>query len=351
MVDEIYIWYRRHQRDLPWRATRDPYRIWVSEVILQQTRISQGLPYYFRFIEKFPRVEDLASASEDVLLKTWEGLGYYSRARNMLEAARTIVSRHNGAFPDSYEEIRNLKGVGGYTAAAVASIAFGLPYAAVDGNVIRFLSRYFGVGEPYNTGKGRKVFDAIAGELLLRDNPGFHNEAIMEFGALCCVPGKPDCAACPVNLHCVAFRKGKVLDYPVKGKKPPRRVRHFSFFIFESEGRLLLEKRTANDIWKDLWQFPVFETAAEVPDHQATSLPYQMMSGLRQPVVTDVSPTYSQVLTHQEVRARFIRVRVAGFEGINQGRVEVNRKEIHTFAYPVLIRKYLEEFSLWDEKP
>lgn len=253
-------WYAEHGRELPWRQTTDPYRVWVSEIILQQTRVVQGMDYYHRFIERFPTVEALASAPSDAVMQQWEGLGYYSRARNMHAAAQQVVSRGDG-FPKDYAGIRALKGVGDYTAAAIASFAYGLPHAVVDGNVYRVLSRYYGIETPIDTTRGKKEFAALADELLDRRNPARHNQAIMDFGALQCVPGRPDCATCPLSDSCMALGEGRVEQLPVKSKKTALKERFFTYLVL-LEGAadvpekitVAIHRRPEGDIWAGLYE-------------------------------------------------------------------------------------------------
>ena len=260
-------WYDKNKRDLPWRRTKDPYRIWVSEIILQQTRIEQGWDYYLRFIEKFPDLHVLASAREEEVLKLWQGLGYYSRARNMHAAAKEIINLHHGKFPGTYEEIRRLKGIGDYTAAAISSIAFGIPSPVVDGNVCRFFSRYFGIGEPADTQKGKTAVREKAKEHISSEHPGDFNQAIMEFGALQCKP-VPDCMTCPLKTGCVAFQQKRIAEFPVKSKKQRVRTRYFHYLLIKTgKGKnhsVFLKKRTGNDIWKNLFDFPLIETEKAV---------------------------------------------------------------------------------------
>ena len=260
-------WYDKNKRDLPWRRTKDPYRIWVSEIILQQTRIEQGWDYYLRFLEKFPILRALASAEEEEVLKLWQGLGYYSRARNMHAAAKEIMNLHQGIFPKTYEEIRKLKGIGDYTAAAISSIAFGIPSPVVDGNVLRLFSRFFGIRDPVDTQKGKTTVLEKAKELISPEHPGDFNQAIMEFGALQCKP-TPDCKTCPLKPGCVAFQQNRIAEFPVKSKKQRQRTRYFHYlFIITGKGKkrsVFLKKRTGNDIWKNLFDFPLIETEKAV---------------------------------------------------------------------------------------
>ncbi len=247
-------WFRENRRPLPWRETRDPYAIWLSEVILQQTRIAQGTAYWQRFIERWPTVEDLAAATEDEVLREWQGLGYYSRARNLHAAARQIVEL--GHFPNTMEEIRRLKGVGDYTAAAIASIAFDLPEAVVDGNVYRVLARHFGIETPINSTEGKKTFKALAQELLPPSEASAFNQAMMDFGAVQCVPQSPRCANCPLIESCAAFREGRVEELPVKLKKLQVKTRHLTFVYIRCNGYTAIHRRGAGDIWQGLWEPP-----------------------------------------------------------------------------------------------
>ena len=252
-------WYQENRRFLPWRGTNDPDRIWVSEIILQQTRVNQGYGYYLRFMERFPDVHALASASEDDVLKCWQGLGYYSRARNLHKAARQIMEA--GGFPKDYAGIRRLKGVGDYTAAAIASFAYGLPYAVVDGNVYRVLSRYFGLEVPIDTGGGKRYFAALAQELLPEGDDGAdYNQALMDFGAMQCVPKNPDCEVCPLAGSCVASAQGRIADFPVKSRKLNVSTRFFHYFYISVGGETALFRRENSDIWKGLYEPLLVET-------------------------------------------------------------------------------------------
>jgi A/G-specific adenine glycosylase len=306
-------WYDRTHRLLPWRKTRDPYKIWISEIILQQTRIAQGTDYYLQFIKRFSTVKDLASAKEEEVLMLWQGLGYYSRARNMHHAAKEIMKDHGGKFPSDYENIRSLKGIGDYTAAAIASISFGLPYPVVDGNVLRFFSRYFGIAVPVNKAEGKKAVLETAIRNIDKKNPGKFNQAIMEFGALQCVPGSPDCGSCPLGKRCFAYSNHKVKELPLKPKTGRMKTRHFNYLIMtwpdpsKKDTMILLRKREENDIWKNLYDFPLIETPKPV------SLAVLSSSEEWKKIVTDSrakvfsrSEIYRHVLSHQTILARFI---------------------------------------------
>ena len=257
-------WYHEHKRDLPWRNTNDPYLIWISEIILQQTRVAQGYAYYQRFIERFPNLESLAAAEENEVLKYWQGLGYYSRARNLHQAAISV----NGVFPVRYEDILKLKGVGIYTAAAICSFAYNQPHAVVDGNVYRVLSRFFVVNEPIDSGKGKKIFASLAHDLLDKVQPALYNQAIMDFGALQCTPLSPDCTVCPFKNRCFAFNHNMVSSLPIKQNKTKTSERFFYYLLIRDNGNIYLNKRTENDIWKNLYELPLIEsnTALAVDD-------------------------------------------------------------------------------------
>lgn len=257
-------WYHEHKRDLPWRNTNDPYLIWISEIILQQTRVAQGYAYYQRFIERFPNLESLAASEENEVLKYWQGLGYYSRARNLHQAAISV----NGVFPVRYEDILKLKGVGIYTAAAICSFAYNQPHAVVDGNVYRVLSRFFGVNEPIDSGKGKKIFASLAHDLLDKVQPALYNQAIMDFGALQCTPLSPDCTVCPFKNRCFAFNHNIVSSLPIKQNKTKTSERFFYYLLIRDNGNIYLNKRTENDIWKNLYELPLIEsnTALAVDD-------------------------------------------------------------------------------------
>jgi len=259
MFDKTIIrWYIDNKRELPWRNTKDPYCIWISEIILQQTRISQGHDYYLRFIEKFPDVTSLATASEDEVMKLWQGLGYYSRARNLHEAACQIVSL--GHFPNSYEEVKKLKGIGDYTAAAICSFSYEQPYAVVDGNVYRVLSRYLGIETPIDTAQGKKEFSTIAQDLLDKNQPGLYNQAIMDFGALQCTPQMPNCTNCPLSDSCLAFHQNRVDVLPIKNHKTKTSNRYFNYIYVRAGKHTYINKRIDNDIWKNLYELPLIES-------------------------------------------------------------------------------------------
>ncbi len=333
-------WYTVHKRSLPWRQTRDPYAVWLSEIILQQTRVDQGWSYYLKFLEKYPTVTDLARANEDDILKQWQGLGYYSRARNLHAAARTVTEVFNGHFPDTYSELRSLKGVGDYTAAAIASISFNLPYAVVDGNVFRFLSRLFGISTPVNTQAGKKEFARLAHEILDKKNPGEHNQSVMEFGALFCTPKNPDCNTCIFCDRCMAFQNGSVSKLPVKNRKQKIRSRYFNYLLIHDQDCIYLNKRTGDDIWKNLYEFPLIETEekTELGDLQER---LRRMLGNEKIGISKITSWQKQVLSHQYVYYRFIHIQSGKKKYELADFIKVNQKDIFNFAVPKPIEREL----------
>ncbi|RZL41373.1 MAG: A/G-specific adenine glycosylase, partial [Pedobacter sp.] len=266
---ELINWYHFNKRDLPWRHTKDAYTIWLSEIILQQTRVEQGLPYFNKFLENFPTVNDFASATEAKVLKLWQGLGYYSRGRNMHATAQIVVENFNGIFPNLHDELLKLKGVGEYTAAAISSFSSGEARAVVDGNVFRVLSRYFGIDTPINSPAGKKQFFALANELIYQENPALYNQAIMEFGALQCKPKSPNCSICPLKDNCFAFNHNAVNDLPVKIRKAAQKHRFLNYFICREDDEILVRERQSGDIWQHLYDFPSVEVDREIPFYDA----------------------------------------------------------------------------------
>ncbi|MEI7803465.1 MAG: A/G-specific adenine glycosylase [Bacteroidota bacterium] len=252
-------WSKKNERSFPWKETNDPYKIWLSEIILQQTRVEQGLPYYLKMVKLFPTVQHLAKAKEDAILKAWQGLGYYSRARNLQSAAKYIMDERHGKIPTDYDGWLKVKGVGPYAAAAIVSFAYNLPHAVVDGNVYRVLSRSFGIDTPIDSTEGKKIFSTLANELIAQKEAGRFNQAIMDLGATVCKPASPQCNTCPVQENCVARKKNLISILPVKGKKLLLKDRYFHFIIAQNEKGFLVEKRNGNDIWKGLYQFPLIE--------------------------------------------------------------------------------------------
>ena len=337
-------WYRKNQRDLPWRRTNDPYAIWLSEVILQQTRVEQGMPYWLRFMEDFPTVTDLADADEREVLRLWQGLGYYSRARNLHAAAKVIRDDYQGVFPNQYEQIRALKGIGDYTAAAIGSIAFYLPYAVVDGNVYRFLSRIFAISTPIDSTNGKKEFSVLANELIDKSNPGIFNQAMMEFGAMLCKPSNPDCSICPFNQYCQSYAVNVVREYPVKSKKTKTRNRYFNYLILSDEKNTIIQKREAKDIWQGLYQFPLIESENKnqsAIDLSNTNIP-QLIKGTSYSMVKS-SSVVKHVLSHQIIYAKFWWIKLENIPSMGAtDYIDIPWSRLSDFGMPQLIVKYLE---------
>jgi A/G-specific adenine glycosylase len=337
-VEKMLDWFEKNKRNLPWRNTKDPYKIWLSEVMLQQTRVSQGLPYYERFVKKYPTVNKLAKAPEAELFRLWQGLGYYSRARNLHRCAKIIVER-GGVFPDTASELRNLPGIGDYTAAAIASIAFNKPVAVVDGNVFRVLSRLHAIPLDITTLAAKKYFSELANSLISQDRPGDFNQAMMEFGATHCTPRNPLCQECPFAKTCQAFQANSVQLYPVKAKAKARKVRHFTYFVFKMGNKIWMQVRTGIDIWQGLNEFYLIETKRAVSDKKALALlPIKLAPASTKKV--------RQVLSHQEIEGTFIEIQlnkaIPTFLKRAKGKF-YSKKEVEQLAKPVLVNKYLQE--------
>lgn len=316
ITQQLINWYQVHHRKLPWRDTSDPYLIWLSEIILQQTRVDQGMAYYFRFIERFPSVYDLAAADEEDVLRLWQGLGYYSRARNLHTTAKQIVREFGGEFPPNYDSLLKLKGVGDYTASAIASHAFGLANAVVDGNVYRFLARYYGIAIPIDSGKGQKYFKELATSLLDKKQASIHNQAIMEFGAIQCKPKNPDCTICPLKDGCLALANKTIDRLPYKKGKTKVRNRFFNYFILQdTEGKFVLKKRKEKDIWQNLYDFPLIETEKEISEEELfRSSPAATILKLAHFTINKILPPQIHLLSHQKIHLRFILLSSNTFE-------------------------------------
>lgn len=336
-------WFRLNRRELPWRETHDPYQIWVSEIILQQTRVAQGHDYFLRFVRRFPDVASLASATEDEVLKYWQGLGYYSRARNLHEAARQIVAQ--GGFPDTYEGVRALKGVGDYTAAAICSIAYGLPHAVVDGNVYRVLSRLMGIDVPIDSTEGKKKFAALADALMDRRVPGEYNQAIMDFGALQCTPVSPDCPACPLAAKCLARAEGRVGELPVKRHKAKTTNRYFNYIYVRAGRYTFIHKREGNDIWRNLYELPLLETPEEVAEDDFYALPqlHQFIAPGERPVFRLCCRGVKHVLSHRVIWANFYEVILPEDTRSFSSCLRIPADELHSFPVSRLVSLFLEK--------
>lgn len=337
--DKLIAWYKKNKRDLPWRDIKDPYKIWLSEIILQQTQVVQGLNYYIKFIETFPTVTDLANAPEDKVMRLWQGLGYYSRARNLHAAAKAININHKGKFPDSYDSIKNLKGVGDYTAAAISSFAFDLPFAVVDGNVYRVLSRLFDISTPINSTLGKKEFQLLADELLNKKQPALHNSAMMEFGALWCKPQNPRCEDCPIQIHCLAFQNNHIAVRPVKDKKIKIKNRYLHYFIFNYKDSVYVQKRTEKDIWQNLYEFYLIETPE--PTSVEIVLKQQSLKKLvPEFTVKSIIDSKKHILSHQHLYATFYELTINVLLK-DKNLIKIKRSDLNNFGLPQLITKYL----------
>ncbi|MCY1722525.1 A/G-specific adenine glycosylase [Prolixibacteraceae bacterium Z1-6] len=344
-ISSLHQWYRINKRDLPWRNTQDPYQIWISEIILQQTRIAQGTNYYLRFIHTFPTIVHLAEANEDEVLKLWQGLGYYSRARNLHSTAKTIVHSHGAKFPTNYTDLLKLKGIGPYTAAAIASMAFDLPYPAVDGNIYRVLSRYFGIATPIDSSGGKKQFQQLAEELIINKPPGMHNQALMEFGALQCVPKSPDCSLCPVADTCFAKLNQLIEQLPVKSKKTKQSKRYFYYYLIDDGTHIYINKRTSNDIWKNLHELPLLESPHEISDEEIIQKKVPYINGTNFNIKLVSSPK-KHILSHQVIHSKLIYIEVNTDVDISKPLIRVNKKDISKFAVPRLVEQFFETFNL-----
>ncbi len=339
-------WYHPSDRPLPWKAIRNAYYIWLSEIILQQTRVEQGLPYYQKFVRKYPTVEQLADAEEDAVLKDWEGLGYYSRARNLHAAAKQIVSTHEGVFPHKYADIRALKGVGDYTAAAIASFAYNLPYAVVDGNVYRVLARFFGIDIAIDSTKGKKVFQHLADQLIDKNRAGVYNQAIMDFGATVCKPALPNCSHCQLHLSCYAYAEQAIDKLPYKAKKLKKKTRYFYYILLKEGDFYYLQKRTQKDIWRNLYEFPLLEMP--IQNHEQDSC-HAIMQLLKEKTLIGsndalktCSKMYRQTLSHQKIQAFFLTiVRDSTYPILQDSYIKVAAKALDDYAFPKIIRSFL----------
>lgn len=340
-------WYEISKRSLPWRESGDPYRIWLSEIILQQTRVAQGLPYYLRFIERFETVDALAAAPETDVLRLWQGLGYYSRARNLHRCAHQVVSEFGSVFPSTFDELRRLRGIGDYTAAAIASIAFNQSVAVLDGNVYRVLARIFGIGVDISSPAGKKAFFALANELVSEQDPGIYNQAIMEFGALHCTPRNPKCNNCIfAGGNCYAEKNGLQQQLPVKSKRKPPRRRYFYYAVVRKGNSLLMRPRTGKDIWNGLYDFVLIEARKRLGE---TSIMREISKELNCHVSVDdvtISPPYQHILTHQHIFSRFIVLEASPGFGVSEGSLKFySRKKIAALPKPALISRFLDDYN------
>lgn len=333
-------WYNPTSRNLPWKKTNDAYKIWLSEIILQQTRVEQGTPYYLAFTQKYPTVKKLANAPLDDILKLWEGLGYYSRARNLNFAAKQIIELHNGIFPNTHASIIQLKGVGNYTAAAISSFAYNLPYAVVDGNVYRVLSRVFGIETPIDSTEGKKQFEQLAQQLLDKKNPATYNQAIMDFGALVCKPKQPLCVQCPFSSDCKALELNKIALLPIKSKKLIKTERHFHYFVLYDDKNIYIQQRINQDIWKGLFEFPL-EEVEQFAVHSSPFLKYKLSLKNGELKTVSCQPIYKQTLTHQLINAYFYEIKFKKLPKLESTYLKIPKKSILDYAFPKIVRSYL----------
>lgn len=341
---KILTWYKHNKRDLPWRGISDPYKVWISEIILQQTRIDQGISYYYNFIKRFPNIESLASATEDEVLKIWQGLGYYSRARNLFFGAKQILNNFNGIFPDQSKNLKKIKGIGEYTAAAISSIVYNEKIAAIDGNVYRVLSRCFGIETPIDTTEGQKQFKILANQLIDQKNPGDFNQAVMEFGALHCKPKNPDCTSCIFKNECQAFLTNTINVLPVKSKKTKQRNRYFNYLVINHNNSLIFKKRTKNDIWKNLFDFPLIETTKKTSiEKLSKSTQWNKMFNSQEISLNKVSKEYLHILTHQRIYVRFIHISLKSEKILPSDFISIDKKNTFELAVPKIIEKYMSE--------
>ncbi len=354
----LLLWFASNHRPLPWKGERDAYRIWLSEIILQQTTVQQGLPYYEKFVATYPSVFALADAPDDDVMKLWEGLGYYSRARNLHATAKYIAFELNGSFPITYEGLLTLKGVGSYTAAAIASFAFGLPHAVLDGNVFRVLSRFFGIEEPIDTSAAKRIFTELANNVLDKSQPANFNQAMMDFGATHCTPAQPKCTVCLLRPECRAFQLNKVAVLPQKSKKMVRKRRFFNYFILNTGDSVFIKKRTSRDIWQELYEFPMVETLKLIENeadlwqflkkNAADTEGVGGVLGLNEfkgeLILAKKSLPKKQLLTHQEIVAIFWEFDApSSFDSSDDIFLKIERKNLYKFAFPKIIDLYLQE--------
>lgn len=334
-------WYLQNKRDLPWRKTTDPYRIWLSEIMLQQTRVAQGLPYFLKFTEAFPTVYDMANKPEEHILKLWQGLGYYSRARNLHTTAKQVAFEMGGSFPDSYAGLLKLKGVGDYTAAAIASISYGEPVPVVDGNVYRVLARYFGIETDISSSGAKKQFTEVAASLLPKDAAATFNQAMMEFGALQCVPKSPDCGVCIFNQECAAFLTGRVNQLPVKLKKTKVTDRFFNYLVIKDAAEnTVVQKRSAKGIWHNLYEFPLIETDKELSEKEVTELiKANNELGFTPAKTTLLHPErILHKLSHQHLSIRFWEVEASVVLSN-----AITKEEAMMYPFPIVIHNFMEK--------
>ena len=335
---------KKNTRSMPWKGEKDPYKIWLSEIILQQTRVEQGWAYYENFIKTFPTVHQLAKAPEKKIFKMWEGLGYYNRCKNLIATAKKISGEYKGIFPSTYEEILQLKGVGTYTASAIASFAFNLPKAVVDGNVERIISRYFGINTPVDTADGKKIYQLLAEALLDKKKPGIYNQAIMDFGAVICKPQNPLCAECPQQDDCQAYQLGITEELPIKAKKMPKKNRWFYYLVIDCAGLTYIHKRNEKDIWQNLYEFVLMECKHPIEEKKILQRTFiKKMIGNTEANLKSISEKYKQQLSHQTIHIQFIHISISSpLKGL-KGYELMSSKEIKKAPFPQTLSQYIKE--------
>jgi len=335
-----------NHRPMPWKGEADPYKIWLSEIILQQTRVEQGWDYYEKFVKKYPTIFKLANAKDKQVFKLWEGLGYYNRCRNLLHTARFIVEKYNGVFPNTYDSLLALKGIGPYTASAIASFTFNLPYAVVDGNVFRVFSRYYGIASATDMPEGVKLFNKVAVENLDHKKPGLYNQALMDFGATICKPMAPLCSSCVMQKTCVAFKSNQINVLPIKLKQIQKRKRYFDFFIFKNENNWLLQKRGNEDIWAGLYQFYLVENSSLLPANPSylnQVLQNQLAIKNKEVINSIVTAPVHQLLTHQQLTIRFIEIALKSKPVVFSKAIWVPTTKLHNYPFPKVIIDFLKK--------
>lgn len=345
IAEPLIRWYGLNRRDLPWRETRDPYAIWISEIVLQQTRVAQGYGYFVRFVSRFPDVKSLAEAPEDEVMKHWEGLGYYSRARNLHHAARQVMTEFGGVFPDTYEGVLSLKGVGEYTAAAICSFAYDLPYAVLDGNVYRVLARLFALEVPIDSGAGKRLFAELAAELLDRRQPATYNQAVMELGALVCTPRSPRCGACPLAEKCLALSRHEAERFPVKQGKVAVKPRYFNYLHIVCGDVTWIRRRMGNDIWRHLYELALIETDRELSfeELQAGEPFRRLLAGVGKIELRGAPVVRKHILSHRVIYARFYTLHVERELPEDAGYIRIPSERLSDYGFSRLTLDYFDE--------
>lgn len=343
----ILTWYSLNKRELPWRDTKDPYSIWISEIIMQQTRINQGLPYYYKFIDKYPTVFEFAAASEDEILLLWQGLGYYSRARNMHATAKEIVKNHNGNFPKSSKELNKLKGIGKYTAAAIASFCFNEPIPAIDGNVLRLFSRLFDINKPVNKTEGMLEIEKLSSLQLPLNKANDYNQAVMDLGATICTPKNPRCSECPLKTYCLSLKNDTINIRPVKLGKQTIKKRYFNYLFIHDGGDTIIKKRSNKDIWMNLYEFPLIETTSIVNTENIVTNPFfnELLNG--DFIIENIKEFSVHKLSHQHIHSRFYQIKTAKITS-NKGYKKIGLNQLDKYAFPQLVANYLNSVSILD---